>query len=138
MRSRAGRSPDLIEPFTPSSRNTFTSFIPFHVLQLLQPRRFLRSRQGRPRQRRKKTVSATPASITTTFRSISDLISVRKRVTSSSVGKPSTFFNHAQYSGANATARYDRTAGQQVNALFRQVSSTRTPRVMQASLRFVF
>jgi hypothetical protein len=47
-------------------------------------------------------------------------------------------FNHTQYSGINATARYDLTTGQQVNALFGQVSSTRAPRVMQGSLRFTF
>ncbi len=47
-------------------------------------------------------------------------------------------FNHTQYSGLNATARYDLTTGQQVNALFGQVTSTRAPRVMQGALRFVF
>jgi hypothetical protein len=47
-------------------------------------------------------------------------------------------FNHTQYSGLNSTARYDLTSGAQVNALFGQVSSTRTPRVMQGSLRFTF
>ena len=47
-------------------------------------------------------------------------------------------FNHTQYSGINASARYDLTTGQQVNALFGQVTSTRTPRVMQGSLRFTF
>lgn len=47
-------------------------------------------------------------------------------------------FNHAQYSGLNTAARYDLTTGQQVNSLFGQVTSTRTPRVMQGSLRFTF
>jgi hypothetical protein len=47
-------------------------------------------------------------------------------------------FNHTQYAGINATARYDLTTGQQVNALFGQVTSTRSPRVMQGSLRFTF
>jgi len=47
-------------------------------------------------------------------------------------------FNHTQYSGLNATARFDLTTGQQVNALFGQVSSTRAPRIMQGSVRFTF
>jgi hypothetical protein len=47
-------------------------------------------------------------------------------------------FNHTQYSGINTAARYDLATGQQVNALFGQVSSTRAPRVMQGSLRFSF
>ena len=47
-------------------------------------------------------------------------------------------FNHTQYSGLNATGRYDLTTGQQVNALFGQVTSTRSPRIMQGSLRFTF
>ncbi len=46
-------------------------------------------------------------------------------------------FNHTQYSGINATARFD-PSGNQTNALFGQVTSTRTPRVMQGSLRFSF
>ena len=46
-------------------------------------------------------------------------------------------FNHTQYAGLNTTARFD-AQGNQVNALFGQVSSTRTPRVMQGSLRFSF
>lgn len=46
-------------------------------------------------------------------------------------------FNHTQYSGLNTTARFD-LQGNQVNALFGQVTSTRSPRVMQGSLRFVF
>jgi hypothetical protein len=46
-------------------------------------------------------------------------------------------FNHTQYAGINATARFDPT-GNQTNALFVQVTSTRTPRVMQGSLRFTF
>jgi hypothetical protein len=47
-------------------------------------------------------------------------------------------FNHTQYSGINTAARFDLTTGAQVNALFGQVTSTRTPRVMQGSLRFTF
>jgi hypothetical protein len=46
-------------------------------------------------------------------------------------------FNHTQYNGVNAAARFD-NGGNQTNALFGQVISTRTPRVMQGSLRFTF
>ena len=46
-------------------------------------------------------------------------------------------FNHTQYNGVNAAARFD-NSGNQTNALFGQVISTRTPRVMQGSLRFTF
>lgn len=46
-------------------------------------------------------------------------------------------FNHTQYSGINATARFD-PAGNQTNALFGQVTSARNARVMQGSLRFTF
>jgi hypothetical protein len=47
-------------------------------------------------------------------------------------------FNHTQYSGINTSARFDLNTGAQTNALFGQVTSTRTPRVMQGSLRFTF
>ena len=47
-------------------------------------------------------------------------------------------FNHTQYAGVNATGRFDLTTGAQVNAQFGQVTSTRSPRVMQGSLRFTF
>jgi hypothetical protein len=46
-------------------------------------------------------------------------------------------FNHTQYASLNTAARFQPN-GQQVNALFGQVISTRTPRVMQGSLRFTF
>ncbi len=46
-------------------------------------------------------------------------------------------FNHTQYSGLDTTARFD-PAGNQVNARFAQVTATRSPRIMQASLRFNF
>lgn len=46
-------------------------------------------------------------------------------------------FNHTQYAGLDTTARFN-PAGQQVNATFGQVTSTRPPRQMQASLRFQF
>ena len=46
-------------------------------------------------------------------------------------------FNHTQYAGLNTSARFD-INGNQTNALFGTVTSTRTPRVMQGSLRFTF
>jgi hypothetical protein len=46
--------------------------------------------------------------------------------------------NHTQYAGLNTAAKYDLTTGAQTNGLFGQVTSTRTPRIMQGSLRFVF
>lgn len=46
-------------------------------------------------------------------------------------------FNHTQYATVNTAARYT-PQGVQTNALFGQVVSTRTPRVMQGSLRFTF
>jgi hypothetical protein len=46
-------------------------------------------------------------------------------------------FNHTQYSGLDTTARFD-AAGNQTSTTFGQVTSTRTPRVMQGSLRFTF
>ena len=46
-------------------------------------------------------------------------------------------FNHTQFSGVDTTARFD-PQGNQVNSRFGQVTSTRQPRVMQASLRFSF
>ncbi len=46
-------------------------------------------------------------------------------------------FNHTQFSAVNTTARFD-PSGNQVNAQFGQVTSTRLSRVMQGSLRFSF
>ena len=46
-------------------------------------------------------------------------------------------FNHSQWAGVNTAARFD-PAGNQVNAQFGQVTSTRPPRVMQLALRFQF
>jgi hypothetical protein len=46
-------------------------------------------------------------------------------------------FNHTQFSGVDSTARFD-PQGNQVNARFGQVTSARSARVMQASLRFTF
>jgi hypothetical protein len=46
-------------------------------------------------------------------------------------------FNHTQYASINTAARYT-PAGVQTNTLFGEVVTTRTPRVMQGSLRFTF
>lgn len=46
-------------------------------------------------------------------------------------------FNHTQFSGCDNTARFD-PQGNQVNARFGQITSARSARVMQASLRFTF
>ena len=46
-------------------------------------------------------------------------------------------WNHAQFNGYNTTARFN-PAGQQINAAFGQLSSTRDPRKVQLSLRFMF
>jgi hypothetical protein len=46
-------------------------------------------------------------------------------------------FNHTQFATVDAVARFD-PAGNQVNTRFGQVITTRTPRVMQVALRFVF
>jgi hypothetical protein len=46
-------------------------------------------------------------------------------------------FNHTQYASLDTAAKFD-PAGNQTNTRFGQVISTRTPRVMQGSLRFTF
>jgi hypothetical protein len=46
-------------------------------------------------------------------------------------------FNSVQYQGVDTTARFD-AQGKQVNTRFGQVTSTRTPRNMQGSVRFTF
>ncbi|MGH9313316.1 MAG: carboxypeptidase regulatory-like domain-containing protein [Vicinamibacterales bacterium] len=46
-------------------------------------------------------------------------------------------FNHTQFNDVDRTATFN-PAGQQVNARFGQVISTRSPRIMQLSLRVVF
>jgi hypothetical protein len=46
-------------------------------------------------------------------------------------------FNDTQFATVDAVARFD-PAGNQVNTRFGQVITTRTPRVMQVALRFVF
>src|SRR5207247_1700950 len=45
-------------------------------------------------------------------------------------------FNHLQFNAVNTTARFD-AQGNQVNQLFGQVTSARTPRVMQVAVRVV-
>jgi hypothetical protein len=47
-------------------------------------------------------------------------------------------FNHTQFSGMNTTAQFNPTTGAQVNASLGTLTSARTPRVGQASLRFLF
>lgn len=47
-------------------------------------------------------------------------------------------FNHTQFSGMNTTAQFNPATGQQVNASLGTLISARTPRVGQASLRFLF
>ena len=46
-------------------------------------------------------------------------------------------FNHMQFSGVNATARFD-AAGAQVNPILGQLTAARSPRLMQLALRFMF
>ena len=46
-------------------------------------------------------------------------------------------FNHAQFSGVDNAARFD-PAGRQVNARFGELTSTRSPRIIQLSLSFHF
>jgi hypothetical protein len=46
-------------------------------------------------------------------------------------------FNHTQFAGVDATARFD-PQGTQVNTRFGQAISARMPRIMQVSLRFTF
>jgi hypothetical protein len=46
-------------------------------------------------------------------------------------------FNHPQFRGVDTGARFD-AAGNQVNARFGQVTSTRFPRIMQAALHLYF
>ena len=46
-------------------------------------------------------------------------------------------FNHTQFSSVDTTARFD-PAGVQVNPTFGQVTATRSPRIMQGSIRFSF
>ncbi len=46
--------------------------------------------------------------------------------------------NHTQFSGMNTTAQFNPATRQQVNAALGTLTSARTPRVGQASLRFLF
>ena len=47
-------------------------------------------------------------------------------------------FNHTQFSGVNNSAVFNTATGQQTNTAFGSVTSARTARVGQASLRFLF
>jgi len=46
-------------------------------------------------------------------------------------------FNHTQFSGVDTTARFN-PAGAQVNTTFGQINASRSPRIMQGSVRFTF
>ncbi len=46
-------------------------------------------------------------------------------------------FNHTQFSGVNASARFD-AAGNQVNSIFGQMTGARSARLLQLALRFLF
>jgi hypothetical protein len=46
-------------------------------------------------------------------------------------------FNHTQFSGVDATARFD-AAGNQINQTFGRLNGARAPRRMQAALRLSF
>jgi hypothetical protein len=46
-------------------------------------------------------------------------------------------FNHTQFASVNTAARFD-AAGNQVNTQFGQITATRAPRIMQASVRIQF
>ena len=46
-------------------------------------------------------------------------------------------FNHTQYATVDTTARFN-PAGEQINATFGRITSTRPPRQMQASIRVQF
>jgi hypothetical protein len=46
-------------------------------------------------------------------------------------------FNHTQFSGVDATARFD-VAGNQINQTFGRLNGARAPRRMQAALRLSF
>ena len=47
-------------------------------------------------------------------------------------------FNHTQFSSVNTTVQFNPATGQQVNAALGTITGARTPRVGQASLRFLF
>ena len=47
-------------------------------------------------------------------------------------------FNHTQFSGLDATARFDPATGEQVNRRFGEFTGARDPRQMQLALRFYF
>ncbi|MEK7750736.1 MAG: hypothetical protein AAB654_02390, partial [Acidobacteriota bacterium] len=47
-------------------------------------------------------------------------------------------FNHTQFSGLDATARFDSNTGEQLNSRLGQYTAARTPRIMQFALRLSF
>ena len=47
-------------------------------------------------------------------------------------------FNHTQFSGFDATARFDTTTGAQINSRFGEFTAARSPRIMQMALRVTF
>lgn len=47
-------------------------------------------------------------------------------------------FNHTQFSGVDATARFDSNTGEQLNSRLGQYTAARTPRIMQFALRLSF
>ena len=63
---------------------------------------------------------------------------VKEKVTFQFRWEAYNVFNHTQFAGVNTAARFDSNTGAQTNTLFGQVTSTRTPRVMQGSLRIQF
>jgi len=62
---------------------------------------------------------------------------IRERASMELRGEFYNAFNHAQWSGINTAAQFN-PAGQQVNTLFGQATSSRGPRVIQLSLRAQF
>jgi len=48
------------------------------------------------------------------------------------------FFNHTQFSGLDASTRFDPTTGAQTNARFGEFTASRTPRIGQLALRLYF
>ncbi len=62
---------------------------------------------------------------------------VREKATLQLRGEFYNAFNHAQWSTVNSAAQFN-AAGQQVNALFGQVTADRGPRVIQFALRISF
>jgi hypothetical protein len=62
---------------------------------------------------------------------------IRERISAQFRWEMYNAWNHTQFSGLNTSARYDAT-GNQVNTTFGEFTSARSPRIMQAALRFYF